>query len=765
MKHLMGNHRIGLAGLAALAALLLSALLPCALADQAAPTGEYRCPECGESVTLAGFVSSGDGQCAWTGSCGHTVRVDHDYVAAEEVPATCTQDGLAGKICRWCGYRPTLKAPGHDYVYEALDGDYHKKRCVRSGCTESVTERHTPALDGSGNPIWLFDASVERHYERCDKCAMTLNDQKCDFVVASTLPATCAQEGQQMLRCTVCGGHKTEILPAGHQWSAWTQNGRVSERVCQRAGCGAKEICDHSKNINPLCAAAPVCSVCGAALERQEHDWQSVTYTWNGDECTAQRVCRICRTQEHQSVRAIGESVKPTCTERGYTRYRPVFEGWAKDTSGASVKTVYTANALGHEWCPWKNAQRSCLRAGCKATETCNHAGFLTIYAATWPESLPADGSLPTASALARCRQCGEVVSGGSLTVRRAASGDTPASCEKNAVERYEALDEKGGVLSQRDYERSGTALGHDWAYSYTWDTAKGLCVGRAVCRRDAGHVYETAVACTIDAHPACTEKTVATLTAVFPEIADRKLWPGGHTETAQREMNAVGHDDEITVVSPTCTARGYSIHTCRRCGRVDKENATPALGHDFADWTPVEGENTHTAVCRREGCGEEARAECALRSLTDDEADERLFCPICGRLSEGGRLQLIEDVRLEAFAGEPALPGVPVLRRGALSDGREVIALCFEAEGALVRPAARVTLSLSADNESAPYDWAASKAIGAGIALNVSVNEDGRVVLELDYTLPEGEALETPADTLLIVLKPRAEAEGGAQA
>ena len=47
-------------------------------------------------------------------------------------------------------------------------------------------------------------------------------------------------------------------------------------------------------------------------------------------------------------MRALGRSVKATCTERGYTKYEPVFEGWAKDEGGASVRVVYTANALGH---------------------------------------------------------------------------------------------------------------------------------------------------------------------------------------------------------------------------------------------------------------------------------------------------------------------------------------------------------------------------------------------------------------------------------
>ncbi len=672
MKNAIGYRKTGAALI-----LLLVLLLPCALAEQAAPSGEYLCPECGKSVTLGDFVSSDDSQCVWTASCGHAVRVDHDYMAVEEIPATCTQEGLKGEICRHCAYRPVLKSPGHSYVYEPLDGSDHKKRCTRSNCTESVTERHTPAVDASGSVIWTFDEAAERHYERCDKCAMTLGDQACDFITVSTLPATCTQEGQQTLRCTICGGHKTDILPAGHDWSAWTQNGAASERVCLRAGCGASEICDHSRNINPRCAAAPVCSVCGAALENQPHEWQSVSYRWNGDECTATRQCSRCRTEEMQSVRALGRSVKATCTERGYTKYEPVFEDWAKDESGAGTRIVYTADALEHMWCPWKNGRRNCLRAGCGAVEVCAHtAGQLNVYGASWPAELSAPDAPPAASLLARCQQCGEMLNAGAATVRRAAEGGEAADCTQDAAVRYEALDEAGRVVSQRDYTVRGTAL---------------------------------------------------------------------------------GHDDEQTVVLPTCTARGYTVYTCRRCGRVERDDETPALGHDFADWLPGAEQDTHAAVCRRAGCGATARAQCTLRSLSGDEADARAYCPICGRLPEDTRLELIENVRLEAFAGETALPGQPVLRRGVLQNGRAVISLCFEAAGAIVRPAAQVTLSLPGDEASAPYDWTACEAASAGIALHIAVNEEGRIVLALDYALNEGEASEA-ADTLIIVLKPRAE-------
>ena len=58
MKNTMRSRKTLLAALA----LILMALPLCALAERSAPSGEYLCPECQESVTLGEFVSSGDSQ-------------------------------------------------------------------------------------------------------------------------------------------------------------------------------------------------------------------------------------------------------------------------------------------------------------------------------------------------------------------------------------------------------------------------------------------------------------------------------------------------------------------------------------------------------------------------------------------------------------------------------------------------------------------------------------------------------------------------------
>lgn len=58
---------------------------------------------------------------------------------------------------------------------------------------------------------------------------------------------------------------------------------------------------------------------------------------------------------------------------------------------------------------------------------------------------------------------------------------------------------------------------------------------------------------------------------------------------------DALGHDYEEVVTAPTCTAAGYTTHTCSRCGDSYTDSETSALGHDYG---------YNTGYCSRCGDG-----------------------------------------------------------------------------------------------------------------------------------------------------------------
>lgn len=67
---------------------------------------------------------------------------------------------------------------------------------------------------------------------------------------------------------------------------------------------------------------------------------------------------------------------------------------------------------------------------------------------------------------------------------------------------------------------------------------------------------------------------------------------------------NDCQHEYLETIVNPTCTEQGYTLHACKKCSHNYKDNFTDALGHDYV-WTttkqPTEtAKGTETGICSR---------------------------------------------------------------------------------------------------------------------------------------------------------------------
>ncbi len=66
-----------------------------------------------------------------------------------------------------------------------------------------------------------------------------------------------------------------------------------------------------------------------------------------------------------------------------------------------------------------------------------------------------------------------------------------------------------------------------------------------------------------------------------------------GKTETAT--IAKIGHTYTSKVVAPTCTAKGYTLHTCSACGNSYKDAETVAKGHKF---TSISEKGSITYTC-----------------------------------------------------------------------------------------------------------------------------------------------------------------------
>ena len=213
---------------------------------------------------------------------------------------------------------------------------------------------------------------------------------------------------------------------------------------------------------------------------------------------------------------------------------------------------------------------------------------------------------------------------------------------------------------------------------------------------------------------------------------------------TTKVEIPAPGHDYTEKVVKPTCEKVGYTLHTCKNCNDSYKDHQTKTLLHWYGEWTS-NGDGTHSATCKRKDCKHVGKTECAIVEFKQDEAT-RTLCPVCGNVSDGTHLALVEEVTAE---GEHLPYGEPVLRMGETANGNTLLSVCFEVSGKLTRPKGEVKITMPAELLNG-VTLALLNADGTEIDLPYIV-EGENAVFTLDFT-------DAEIPTALIRLIPTAE-------
>ena len=213
---------------------------------------------------------------------------------------------------------------------------------------------------------------------------------------------------------------------------------------------------------------------------------------------------------------------------------------------------------------------------------------------------------------------------------------------------------------------------------------------------------------------------------------------------TTKVEIPAPGHNYTEKVVKPTCGKGGYTLHTCKNCNDSYKDHQTKKLLHWYGEWTN-NGDGTHSAACKREDCKHVSKTECAIVEFKQDEAT-RTLCPVCGNVSDGTHLALVEEVTAE---GEHLPYGELVLRMGETANGNTLLSVCFEVSGKLTRPKGEVKITMPAELLNG-VTLALLKADDTEIELPYIV-EGENAVFTLDFT-------DAEIPTVLIRLIPTAE-------
>ena len=555
---------------------------------------------------------------------------------------------------------------------------------------------------------------------------------------------TCTEKGWSAYytcsRCDYTAYQETDALD--HDWNDWTSNGnKTHTRTCKRDPSHTEtEACS-----GVSCGDTGACSVCGGAYtEEHKYDesswscddaghWRNCVYCHEKGEiashsfemheqtaatCVSKAVyARVCSDCDYQGGTFIFGNINPdnhdliphagkaaTCTEKGWKDYNTC--------SRCDYSTYEELPALGHDPIPHTGKAATCTEPGWDAYDTCSRCNYSTYV------ELPIDpDNHDLVHHEAQAPTCTEI------------GWDAYDTCSRCDYSTYVelAIDPDNHDLVHHE-AKAPTCTEIGWN---AYDTCKrcnySTYVELAIDPDNHDLVHHEAKA------PTCTEIG----------------WDAYDTckrcdYTTKVEIPAPGHDYTEKVVKPTCEKVGYTLHTCKNCNDSYKDHQTKTLLHWYGEWTS-NGDGTHSATCKRKDCKHVSKTECAIVEFKQDEAT-RTLCPVCGNVSDGTHLALVEEVTAE---GEHLPYGEPVLRMGETANGNTLLSVCFEVSGKLTQPKGEVKITMPAELLNG-VTLALLNADGTEIDLPYIV-EGENAVFTLDFT-------DAEIPTALIRLIPTAE-------
>ena len=684
------------------------------------------CDECNERYTASHkfngpWLSNPDKHwraCIYCNEAGS--KTSHSFVEQPDArylksEATCASPAVYYKVCSDCGYQTPSTFESGDIDPNNHDLQRHEEvkapTCTEKGWSAYYTcsrcdytaYQETDALDHDWNN-WISNGN-KTHTRTCKRDPSHTETEACSGV-------SCGDTGA----CSVCGGAYT----AEHKYdeSSWSCDDAEHWRNC--VYCHEKgEIASHSFEMHEQTAAtcvskavyARVCSDC---------DYQGGTFIFGN-----------INPDNHDLIPHAGKAA--TCTEKGWKAY---------DTcSRCDYSTYEELPALGHDPISHAGKAATCTESGWEAYDTCSRCNYSTyVELAIDPDNhdlVHHEAKAPTCTEIGwdaydTCKRCNY-----STYVKLAIDPDNhdlvhheakAPTCTEIGWDAYDtckrcdystyvelAIDPDNHDLVHHEAKApTCTEIGWD-AYDTCSRCDYSTYVELAIDpdNHDLVHHDAKAPTCTeigwdeYDTCSRCDYTTKVELPALKHNLVHHDAKAPTCTEigweeydtcsrcdyTTKVEIPAPGHDYTEKVVKPTCEKVGYTLHTCKKCNDSYKDHQTKTLLHWYGEWTS-NGDGTHSAACKRKDCKHVSKNECAIVEFKQDEAT-RTLCPVCGNVSDGTHLALVEEVTAE---GEHLPYGEPVLRMGETANGNTLLSVCFEVSGKLTRPKGEVKITMPAE-------------------------------------------------------------------
>ena len=462
--------------------------------------------------------------------------------------------------------------------------------------------------------------------------------------------------------CTRCG---TQYGKLGHDWGAWQSRGNNSEHIrhCQRDGCDAVDTASCSGDSSATCITLGTCSTCGGQYY-SAHAFPA-GQNWHSDDKNHWLSCTVC----HEAKTKMGahwfvQGAVSVCLKSAATCVAPAVYYTNCDYCYHKGTDTYVDPYNGpdpnnHDLVHHDAKAPTCTEIGWDEYDACQREGCTYTTKVEIPalkhKLVHHDAKAPT------CTEIGWE------------EYDTCSRCDYTTKVELPALKHK---LVHHDAKApTCTEIGWD-----EYDTCSRCDYTTKVELPALKHnlVHHDAKA------PTCTETGWNEYDACQREGCDY---------TTKVEIPAAGHDYTEKVVKPTCGKGGYTLYTCKKCNDSYKDHQTKTLLHWYGEWTS-NGDGTHSATCKRKDCKHVGKTECAIVEFKQAEAT-RTLCPVCGNVSDGTHLALVEEVKAE---GEHLPYGELVLRMGETANGNTLLSVCFEVSGKLTRPKGEVKITMPAE-------------------------------------------------------------------
>lgn len=533
----------------------------------------YTIYECNE---VPGLTYKGD----------YKAKLPHAYDAGKVTkPATIYEKGVKTFTCTSCGATYTEDIP-------VVEKTWHKGNTVAPTCTEK------------GYTIYICDQDSALTEKRDYTNAL---GHAWDTGTVTTA-ATCTTAGVKTYKCqnTGCAETKTEEIPAlGHKWD----DGTVTKApTCTEDGVKTFT-CLNDKNhtyTEPVPATG--------------HAWgegvvtKKPTYEEDGERTYT---CQNDGTHVYTEViPALGYTftetvVPPTCTEDGYTLHT-CNENPAKTYQDTPVA------ALGHQY-KEVTTPATCGAPGSvdNVCERCNDKQHVKDLHATgehqWDEGVVTKEPTATETGIKTftCKVCQETKTEDIPKVHehdytRLGEIVKEPSCETEGERwmycSYEGCNER--VLMPVP------AIGyHDWDTEHTECLKKATCTEKGTmlmhCKRDASHTMTYDYGGT--GH--IWDEGVITTPPTYEEYGEKTLHCKNCNATMTEKVLPTKYTFTVTVVPPTCTEDGYTMHKCNQDDSLSyKDNFVHSTGHHAA-------KRVIEPTCKEEG-----RTE--------------IYCKVCGDVS-----------------------------------------------------------------------------------------------------------------------------------